>query len=92
MKPKHAKCGKSYPGGDRAGHCAVCCGTFIGLAAFDAHLSRDEAGKYTHLDPATVPSSDKKNNWWCDANGYWHKGARLTDEQKAKMFPTQGAS
>jgi hypothetical protein len=81
--PRHPKCGKTYPGGDRAGHCATCCETFIGLSTFDAHLSRDEAGKYTHLDPSTAP---EKAKWWKDERGYWHKGARLTEEQKAKMF------
>ena len=79
----HPKCGKSFPGGDRAGHCATCCETFIGLATFDAHLSRDESGAYLHLDPSTAP---EKAKWWRDGSGYWHKGARLTEEQKAKMF------
>jgi hypothetical protein len=82
-KAVHPKCGKSFPGGDSAGHCANCCETFIGLATFDAHLTRDESGRYFHTDPSTTPAEAM---WWLDDRGCWHKGARLTDEQKAKMF------
>jgi hypothetical protein len=82
-KATHPKCGKSFPGGDGAGHCATCCETFIGLAAYDAHLSRDESGAYYHLDPMTAKPEAK---WWRDDRGYWHKGNRLTAEQKEKMF------
>lgn len=82
----HPKCGKRYPSGNRAGHCAKCCETFIGLTAYDAHLSRDSNGKYLHLNPETLPTDDAKNDWWSDEHGYWHKGARLTEEQKAEMF------
>jgi len=85
-QPWHPRCGKRFPAGSRAGHCAVCCGTFIGLSAYDAHLSRDESGAYIHLDPATLPTDAPKNDWWADESGHWHKGARLTDEQKAQMF------
>jgi hypothetical protein len=82
-KPVHPKCGKSFPGGDGAGHCANCCETFIGLATFDAHLTRDESGTYHHTNPAEAPAEAK---WWLDDRGYWHKGNRLTEEQKAAMF------
>jgi hypothetical protein len=82
-QPWHPRCGKRFPSGHRAGHCAVCCETFIGLATFDRHLSRDEEGKYLHLDPATADADQK---WWADDNGNWHKGDRLTEEQKAEMF------
>ena len=82
-KATHPKCGKTFPGGDSAGHCAVCCETFIGLATYDAHLTRDESGAYQHLDPAAADATAK---WWLDDRGYWHKGNRLTAEQKATMF------
>ena len=83
--PIHPKCGKRFPNNQRAGHCAVCCETFIGLATYDAHLSRDESGAYLHLDLA---NADPALKWWADERGYWHKGDRLTDEQKAKMWPS----
>jgi len=56
------------------------------MSAFDAHLRRNDNGAYIHLDPATIPPDSPKNDWWADEQGHWHKGARLTDEQKAQMF------
>jgi len=79
----HPKCGKRFGNAQTIGHCAVCCETFVGLATFDAHMSRDEAGKYIHLAPETAAA---KHKWWADDRGYWHKGARLTEEQKTAMF------
>lgn len=84
----HPKCGKKFSGAQSVGHCAVCCETFVGVTTFDAHLSRDEAGKYTHLNPETA---DANKQWWADERGYWHKGPRLTEEQKAKLFPKADA-
>lgn len=80
--PIHPKCGKSYPGGDGAGHCAVCCETFIGLGAFDKHFSRNEDGSYFHRTPLEV------DLWWKDTRGYWHHGQRLTEEQRKELWPS----
>uniref|UniRef100_UPI003F495033 FDXHR family putative zinc-binding protein n=1 Tax=Arthrobacter silvisoli TaxID=2291022 RepID=UPI003F495033 len=84
-QPWHPRCGKRFSGAASVGHCAVCCETFVGVGTYDAHLSRDEAGKYIHLDPATT---DPELKWWSDERGYWHKGPRLTAEQKAELFGT----
>lgn len=75
--PTHPKCGKSYPGGSSAGHCSGCCETFIGLAAFEAHR-RGEHGVDRRCE-----ITDKH---WTDDRGYWHVGAKLTEEQKEKMW------
>jgi len=83
--PWHPRCGKRFSNAQSVGHCPVCCETFVGVATYDAHLSRDEEGKYLHLDPTTAPDA----KWWADDRGYWHKGARLTEEQKAVMFATK---
>lgn len=76
-KPIHPKCGKSYPGGSSAGHCSSCCGTFIGLAAFQAHR-RGAFG----LDRRCEATEGRRQ----DDRDYWHYGAKLTDEQKAEMW------
>lgn len=75
--PTHPKCGKSCPGGSIAGHCSGCCETFIGLAAFEAHR-RGEHGVNRHCE-----ITDKH---WADSRGYYHVGAKLTEEQKVKMW------
>lgn len=77
MKPTHPKCGKSYPGGSTAGHCSACCETFIGLTAFEQHR-RGAHGVDRH--------SELTGAHWQDDRGYWHYGAKLTDEQKAEMW------
>jgi hypothetical protein len=83
--PVHPRCGKSYPGGDGAGHCATCCETFIGLGAFDRHLWRQEDGTYVHREPV-----ENIGLWWKDARGYWHHGQRLTEEQRKELWPSDG--
>lgn len=80
-KVLHPKCGKRFANAASVGHCAECCETFVGLGAYDKHLSRDDAGKYTHRDPAV------EGLWWLDDRGYWHHGPRLTEAQKAELFP-----
>jgi hypothetical protein len=76
-RPVHPKCGKSFPGGNRAGHCAACCETFIGAVAFDAHRTGQQGiDRRCELTAAH----------WQDESGYWHVGEKLTDEQKAKMW------
>ena len=77
MKPTHPKCGKQFPNGNRAGHCAACCETFIGLTAFEAHrVGEHGTDRRCELQP----------KHWQDENGYWHHGDKLTEEQKAQMW------
>ena len=80
-QPYHPKCGKRFPGGNQAGHCAACCETFIGLGAFEAH----RVGTHT---PDTRRCELQPDHWQ-DERGYWHHGQRLTEEQKAKLWPKE---
>lgn len=76
----HPKCGQRFADSERTGHCATCCQTFFGLAAFDQHLNRDETGEYWH----TVPNNGV-DKWWLDDKGRWHHGEKMTDEQKIAL-------
>lgn len=75
--PTHPACGTTFPGGSRHGHCAGCCRTFVGLAAFDKHRQGEhDTGRYCELT----------EKHWQDERGYWHTGQRLTDEEKRKLW------
>lgn len=92
MSLLHPKCGKRFPSGSRAGHCAACCETFIGTAAFEAHrVGEHGTPERRCLTPETETASDGTKPFWQDDRGYWHFGERLTDEQKAKMWPKEEA-
>lgn len=73
----HPKCGKRFPNGSRAGHCAGCCETFIGNGAFEQHRVGDHE---------TDRRCEIQGGHWLDDSGHYHYGPRLTDEQKAKMW------
>lgn len=75
----HPKCGARFPANDSTGHCAKCCRTFYGLAAFDQHQTRD-GGTVTCNDPA-----ESDGPWWLDEDGRWHYGHRMTEEVKQAM-------
>jgi hypothetical protein len=75
----HPKCGKRFPNGSRAGHCAGCCETFIGNTAFEAHRAGEHGTPERRCEIGP--------NHWQDDRGHWHVGPRLTEEQKAKMWP-----
>lgn len=74
----HSKCGREIPGGTSGGHCAKCCRSFRGTAAFDNHLRRREDGHSDCLDPATAtkPKTGELHPYWEDDKGIWHYGAR----------------
>ena len=82
MLVTHPKCGKQFPANNTHGHCASCHETFVGLAAFDAHWLG------TSDDRQCWPPEDLKGQWWRDDHGYWHKGPKLTEEQKATIWTT----
>lgn len=82
----HPKCGKRFSGSGNVGHCGVCCETFVGLGAFDAHLSRLENGSYMHYIAPLNPL------WWQDARGYWHHGQRRPEDQIAELFTKEHAN
>ena len=96
MKLTHPKCGKQFPNGNRAGHCAACCETFIGLAAFEAHrVGEHGTGRRCEMKPyvshrRAAPGGLVITTFghWQDDNGYWHYGEKLTAEQKAELWPT----
>lgn len=85
-KVTHPKCGKQFANAASVGHCGECCETFVGNGAFDKHFSRDAEGRYTHRQPV------EEGLWWLDERGYWHHGTRLTEEQKAELFPKEDAA
>lgn len=73
----HPPCGKTVPGGASGGHCAKCCLSFRGGAAFDRHMLRAEDGSYIHQDPASaVTATGKPLDYWLDGKGLWHLGPR----------------
>jgi len=88
----HPKCGKTFPGGSTAGHCSGCCETFIGLAAFEAHRV-GEHGKDRRCETQPYETTDEKGKTryghWEDTDGYWHYGRRLTEEEKAELWPAK---
>lgn len=65
------------------GHCSKCHETFVGNTAFDTHFRRHEDGT-TYCPPL-------EGDWWQDDRGYWHKGKRLTEEQKQRIWGTSNA-
>lgn len=82
-------CRKTIPGGNSGGHCAKCHESFRGDAAFDNHLIRRNDGS-GRSDCAPYLSRIPKANggfhpYWQGDDGVWHYGARLTEEQKARM-------
>ena len=86
--PKCPDCKKTFPGGERAGHCAACCETFIGLAAFEAHRVGEHGtpDRRCELKPETYTNSKGQtaHGHWRDDNGYLHIGQRgyWADESK----------
>lgn len=76
MTAIHPTCGKAIPGGNSGGHCAGCCESFRGAAAFEKHLIRT-GGRPIHQDPAAaVTPNGKPLDYWQDDNGVWHLGPR----------------
>ena len=69
--PKCPDCGQSFPGGDGYGHCSVCCETFRGLTAFDAH----RVGEH-----GVDRRCEIREQHWRDERGHWHYGERDTRE------------
>lgn len=81
MLTTHGKCGKTFPSNNTHGHCGSCHETFVGLTAFDAHWITNDQGERVCVSPDTL-----KGPWWKDAAGHWHKGERLTKEQREKIW------
>lgn len=77
----HPKCGKKYPANNTHGHCSRCCETFVGLAAFEAHWVTDFTGDRVCVSPTTL-----KGEWWQDASSFWHKGRKLSEEERNKIW------
>lgn len=81
MSAIHPKCGKRIPGGNSGGHCAKCCESFRGEAAFDKHLVRYRRNGSVYriecqdLASAVTPSG-KPLDYWQDDKGIWHLGPR----------------
>lgn len=65
--------------GERFGHCAACHRDFMGLTAWDKHR-RGPMTDRRCVDPATDDERTAKGapiaDWWQDARGRWHEGAR----------------
>lgn len=91
----HPKCGKSFPGSNTAGHCAACCETFMGLAAFEMHRVGEHGtpDRRCELQPAETIGDDGKTRYghWRDDRGFWHFGRRLTDAEKEARFGKRAA-
>ena len=76
----HGACGKSWnQAGNKSGHCSNCHETYYGTTAFDAHqkLVADQI------------VCERRGEWWQDDDGQWHKGRRLTAEEKKKIWGTR---
>lgn len=88
--PTHPKCGKTFPGGTQAGHCATCCETFIGAVAFDAHrIGQQGIDRRCEIRPYDTQRTENGNisyGHWQDDRGYWHYGKKLTDDEKTAIF------
>lgn len=87
----HPKCGKRFSAGNRAGHCAVCCETFVGGAAFDAHRVGEHGPNRTcQLKPyeSLTEAGVITYGHWQDDGGSWHYGKQMTDEDKLARFGT----
>lgn len=76
----HPKCGKRFPGTVRFGHCSVCCETFVGLGAFEAHRVGEHGVDRRCVD---LPNTELFRQ---DDKGFWHYGERLTEEQCEKLW------
>ena len=89
----HPKCGKTFPASATAGHCAVCCETFIGLTAFDMHRVGLPGGPDRRCELQPYESVSKRGTpvygHWKDADGYWHFGKKITEEEKARLWPAK---
>ena len=84
-------CQQIIPGGERAGHCATCHQTFIGLTSFDKHrVGEHGVNRRCELQPYTLETVDHQIRYghWPDKNGHWHYGRRYTrDEVQARFTP-----
>lgn len=87
-QPYHPTCGKRFPGGAQAGHCAVCCETFIGNTAFEAHRVGDWDNRRCEIQPYETTSDDDKTRYghWQDDKGHWHHGKRLSKDERAAIW------
>jgi hypothetical protein len=72
----HPKCGKRFPDTPRTGHCSGCCETFYGIAAFDEHQRRGDAGRVQCLAPA------EGDQWHRDELDRWHLVPSAADLQR----------
>lgn len=87
----HPKCGKRFPGTVRFGHCSVCCETFVGLGAFEAHrVGEHGVDRRCELKPYRSYTKEYPHTevfgHWQDDKGFWHYGERLTPEQREKLW------
>ena len=92
----HPKCGKTFPGGDSAGHCSACCETFIGKASFDAHrVGEHGVDRRCELKPYTSYRTEYPHTivygHWEDARGNWHYGKQLTKDESKALFSKRTA-
>mgnify|MGYP007086377473 CR=1 FL=1 len=81
------KCGKTIK--DSAYHCNGCHDSFIGLTAFDAHRiyeSKESEKRICFMDIASDPYEAGSKQFWADAEGYWHLGKKMTDEEKKAIW------
>lgn len=90
--PVHPPCGKSFPEGSRAGHCAACHETFVGGAGFDNHRvgKHGTPDRRCEIKPYETVNEQGVTIYghWQDDRGYWHYGKQLTDEEKKAIFKT----
>lgn len=93
--PVHPKCQKTFPDGNRAGHCAKCCETFIGNTSFEAHRVGDfPNGRRCEIQPYAGPLTESGNpsyGHWQDPAGNWRHGRKLTAEETAEVFASRNA-
>lgn len=88
--PVHPPCGKLFPNGSQAGHCAACCETFTGGTAFEAHRvgkhgtpdRRCEMQPYLGVTETGAPKYGHRQ----DTRGYWHYGKQLTKEEQKAIY------
>lgn len=81
----HVACGQRVK--NSAYHCGACHRSFIGLTAFDGH----RAGMNCDMLFAADPYQSKPVEFWEDDEGYWHRGQKMTDEQKQQIWGTNPA-
>jgi hypothetical protein len=72
---------------DMTGQCSACMEVFFGEGAFDAHWRGDGEGRHC-IDPADPPltRAGVPEEWWLDGRQRWHRGARMTDEARARLL------